>query len=340
MLDKKGIETVVILILIAILFVLVFLIIKPLAIPIIYGILLAYILQPIQKRVSKKIKNETASAFIVSIGFFIISIAIVLLIAATLINQTTSFYNTIKHMDFKEIITNIVPKSLSPQISDSIIGSVNSYITKFTTGLEEQLKNYFLDTPMLLLELVVMIFVFFFVLRDGQKLVEDLRSISPFKPETTERIIKRFKEVTNSVLLGQILIGLLQGIVCGIGYFIFGVPNIVILIYVTMIVSLIPFAGHGLVWVPVVFYLFMIGRTNAGIGLLIYGLTIITAVEHLSRPIIVSKKAHMHTGIVIVGMIGGLLTMGFTGLIIGPLILSYILLMFDIYKNEFMDKKE
>lgn len=340
MLDKKGIETVIILTLIAILLILVFLIIKPLAIPIIYGILLAYILNPIQKIVSKRIKNETISAFIVSIGFFIILITVFILITASLMNQTTSFYQTFKHIDFKEVITKIIPKSVSPQISDTIIGSINSYLTKFTAGLENQIKNFFLDTPILLLKLVIIIFVFFFVLKDGKRLVEHLESLSPFRTETTERIIKRFKEVTNSVLLGQVLVGLLQGIVCGIGYFIFGVPNIVILIYITMIVSLIPFAGHGLVWVPVVIYLFIIGRTTAGIGLLIYGLTIITAVEHLSRPIIVSKKTQMNTGIVIVGMMGGLLSIGFSGLIIGPLILSYILLMFDIYKKEFMDKKE
>jgi len=340
MLDKKGTETAIILILIAILFILVFVIIKPLAIPIIYGILLAYILHPIQKRVSKRIKNENISAIIVSLCFFVILITVVILISASVINQTTSLFNTFKNMDFKEVITKIIPNSIPPQISDTIVGSINSYISNFTSGLVDQVKNFLLDTPVLLLELIVMIFVFFFVLRDGEKLVEHLESLSPFKTETTERIIKRFQEVTNSVLLGQILVGLLQGIVCGIGYFIFGVPNIIILIYITMIVSLIPFAGHGLVWVPVDIYLFMIGRTNAGIGFLIYGLIIITAVEHLSRPIIVSKKAHMNTGIVIVGMMGGLLSIGFSGLILGPLILSYILLIFDIYKKEFLGKKE
>ena len=67
---------------------------------------------------------------------------------------------------------------------------------------------------------------------------------------------------------------------------------------------------------------------------------LISSVENLSRPIFVSKKTHMNTGIVIVGMMGGLLSIGFSGLILGPLILSYILLMFDIYKNEFLGKKE
>lgn len=340
MLDKKDLETIIIIVLTAILFILVFLIIKPLVIPIIYGLLLAYILYPIQKIVSKRIKNETISAFIVSIGFLIIVVLLFIIIIGSLYSQTTTLFHKIQNLDFKEIITSIIPKSVSSQISDTVIGSINSYLTKFTTGLENKTKDFLLDTPALLLKLVVTIFVFFFTLRDGKKLIEHLRSLSPFKTETTDRIIKRFKEVTSSVILGQILVGILQGVVCGIGYFIFGVPNIIILIYITMIVSLIPFAGHGLVWVPVDIYLFMTGRTTAGIGFLIYGLTIITAVEHLSRPIFVSKKTQMNTGIVIIGMMGGLLSIGFSGLIIGPLILSYILLMFDIYKKEFMDKKE
>lgn len=340
MLDKKNIETVIILVLTAILLILVFFILNSLIIPIIYGLLLAYILTPVQKFISKKIKNETVSAIIVSVGFFVLLILLVILIVISLVNQTTSFYYTIKNMDFQQIILKVLPKSISSHLSDTVLGSINSYLAKFTASLENQVKNFFLDTPTLILKLIVTIFVFFFALRDGKKLMENLRSLSPFKQETTERIFKKFKDVTNSVLLGQILIGLLQGVICGIGYFIFGVPNIVLLIYITMIVSLIPFAGHGLVWVPVDIYLFISGRTTAGIGFLIYGLTIITAVEHLSRPIFVSKKIHMNTGIVIIGMMGGLLSIGFSGLIIGPLVLSYILLMFDIYKNEIMTKKE
>jgi predicted PurR-regulated permease PerM len=340
MIDKKSTDKFIIIILVAILFIVAFIILRELIVSIFYGLILAYILHPIQRRVSKKIKNETLSALIVSIVFFVIVIFAALLIITSLINQTTSLFNSFQNVDLKGVITKILPKSMSTGSSDTIIGSLNSYITNFATGLENKAKNFFLDTPRLLLDLIITIFVFFFALRDGKKLLEYIRSLSPFKTETTERIIKRFREVTSSVLLGQVLVGLLQGIVCGIGYFIFGVPNLVVLIYITIIVSLIPFAGHGLVWVPVDIYLFVIGRTTAGIGFLIYGLIVITAVENLSRPIFVSRKTHINTGIIIIGMMGGLLTIGFSGLILGPLILSYILLMFDIYKKEVMIKKE
>jgi predicted PurR-regulated permease PerM len=119
----------------------------------------------------------------------------------------------------------------------------------------------------------------------------------------------------------------------GIGYLIFGVPSALLLTLFTIFVSIIPFVGAWLGWVPVDIYLFSAGRVDAAIGLLIYGLIVVSLIDNVLRTIIISRRTKLNSAIVLIGMIGGLLAFGVLGLIIGPLVLAYVLLVIEIYKK-------
>ena len=136
------------------------------------------------------------------------------------------------------------------------------------------------------------------------------------------------------MIVGQIVVGILQGIISGIGYFVFGVPNALLLTVITTLVGVIPVIGPWLVWIPVDIYLFASGQSGAGLGLLIYGSILINWIDTLIRPLIVSKKTKINPGVIITGMIGGLLVFGVLGLIIGPLVLSYVLLLMELYRKK------
>ena len=138
-----------------------------------------------------------------------------------------------------------------------------------------------------------------------------------------------------SVIFGQIIIGIFQGIFTGIGLFIFKAPSPLILSIVAIFVGIIPLIGPWLVWFPVAIYLLLLsGNTFGGIGLMIYGLIIISWIDTIVRPLIVSKTAKVSSPIVLIGMVGGLFVFGILGLIIGPLILSYISLILEMYKDK------
>ena len=125
----------------------------------------------------------------------------------------------------------------------------------------------------------------------------------------------------------------MQGLVAGIGYFILGVPNAIFLTILTIIASIIPVVGSWLIWVPVDIYLFATGHFWAGIILLIYGTFLISLIDNFIRLIIVSRKTQINQGIVMIGMIGGIFVFGVIGLIIGPLILAYVLLVLELYRK-------
>lgn len=128
---------------------------------------------------------------------------------------------------------------------------------------------------------------------------------------------------------------LAQGICATIGYAVFGISDPLLLGFLTGLCSVIPFVGSALVWVPLVVYLFAVGPQSAAIGLLAYCLIVVLNVDNILRMVLLKAFADIHPLITLFGVIVGLPLFGFLGLIFGPLLISYLLLLMKIYVNEF-----
>lgn len=334
MLNKETFKDLLNYLLVIGLFILAIIVIKPIIFAIIYGILLAYISFPIHRWLSKKIRNKFLSAFFVCIGFFAIIITALILILGATFKQIVNFYLFLQKTDFISLIRKILPSFISSSgISENIISSINNYISSFIANYLNSFTDFISNIPSLAIQLAVVIFTFFFALKNGEETIEYIKTLSPLKKETEEKFFKKFQEITNSVLIGNILVGIIQGLIAGIGYYIFGVPNVILLTLATIITSIIPMVGAWLIWVPVDIYLFSIGKTSAAFGLLIYGAFFVSLVDNLLRALIVSRKTRINIWVVTIGMLGGILVFGFLGLIIGPLILSYVLLVIELYRK-------
>jgi predicted PurR-regulated permease PerM len=337
MLTKFNFKDLITLLLVAGVFVLAFIIVKPIIIPIIYGILLAYILYPVYQFFLKKLKNENLTAFIICLGLIIIMLLVSFLIFESLFKQAINFYLTLQKIDLVKVATDILPNFISSEASASIIGYLNSYVSTIFAEFLKIFREFILNLPIIALKIFIVIFIFFFSLRDGKKAIEFIKALSPLNKETEEKFFKHLKDITNSVLLGQVVVGIIQGICAGIGYFIFGVPNALLLTFVTIITSMIPVIGAWIIWVPVDIYMFAIGNSTAGIGLLIYGILLVSTIDNITRLVVLSKRTRINSVIIFIGMIGGLFAFGFLGLIIGPLILAYVLLIAELYIKNSMD---
>jgi predicted PurR-regulated permease PerM len=334
MLSEKNLKSMVIIALVLCLFVLAAIIIRPLAISIFLGALLGYMFYPIYFWFFKKTKRENLSAFIICIGVLSIVIMIFLLFIGSLTSQAVNLYLSFREANLNDIIQKITlnlfsSSQSSEMISNSLKSVTSNLIDHYLTGF----NNFILNLPNIGLQFFVVFFVFFYSLRDGEKAIQYVKSLAPFEKDVQEKFFKKFEEVTYSVLYGQVVVGIIQGVLAGIGFFIFGVHNAILLTLISIIAGVIPFLGAWLVWVPVDIYLFLGGNTNAGIGLLIYGSTVVSLLDNLLRPILISRKTQINSAIIIVGMIGGLIVYGILGLIMGPLILAYVLLVLELYRK-------
>jgi predicted PurR-regulated permease PerM len=321
-------------IILGVLFILSFILLRPILYAMLGGLFLAFILTPLYKKTLKYIPNKNLSASLICTLVIIIILLIMWLITPILIKQSIEIYQASQKIDVVTPLKNIFPSVFSSETIAEEIGSViYSFITKITNSTMNFFANLILNFPTLLLQMLVVLFTFFFILRDGDKVVPYLQSLLPFSKDIEEKLFKSTKDITFSVVYGQVVLGILQGIVVGIGYLIFGVNNALFLMILSCLAGIFPIIGTSIVWVPVSIYLLATGNIVATVGVLVFGL-VSAIIENAIKPIFVSKKTNVHSGIILLGMIGGLFVFGILGVILGPLILSYLLILLELYRDK------
>lgn len=335
MIEEKSFNKIANIVLIAILLILAFLILRPILISVIFALILSFIFYPLYNKFFLWIKSQNLAALIICLLLLGIIIVPLLLLTPTLVTQTFNAYTYLQKEDvFAPFIKFISSFFSSPELSKQLTVAMNSFTSKIASSFLNEFTSIILNSPTILLHIFIILFVFFFGLRDGDKVVAYIQSLSPLSKESEKKIFKQFKEVTYSVIYGNIVVGIVQGIFTGIALFVLKIPNPLIWTLVAIIAGILPMLGTWVIWVPIDIYLFAIGRTTGAIGLLVYGLLVIIWVDNIARLIIVSKTTKINSAIVLVSMVGGLFVFGFLGLILGPLIIAYLLLLLDSYKDK------
>ncbi|MFH1503049.1 MAG: AI-2E family transporter [Candidatus Diapherotrites archaeon] len=311
-----------------------FLIIKPILMAIILGILLAFIFSPIYKFAIKFLKRKNLTASLICLLLIVLIIVPLWYLAPAVINQSIKFYIASQQMDFVTTLTKFFPNFFqSDTFSNEVANALRTFITKATNSLMNSFSSILLNIPKIILQLIVVFFTFFFVLRDGDKLVLYVKSLLPFSRDVDEKLIKSTKEITLSVLYGQVIVGIIQGLIAAIGFFVFKAPNAVLLAVLAAFAGIIPVFGNVIVWLPVAVYFLIAGNTLAALGVTAFGLISIL-IETLLKPIFVSKFTKLNSSIILIGIIGGLFVFGIFGVILGPLILAYLLIILEIYRDK------
>ncbi|MBU4070294.1 MAG: AI-2E family transporter [Nanoarchaeota archaeon] len=311
-----------------------FFLLKPILLSIIIGIILAFIFNPVYARLNNFVHSKNLSASLICLLLILLIILPVWFLTPILIDQSFKIYLASQQIDFIQPLKNIFPSLFASDEFSAEIGSIlSSFLTKMTNFLVNFLSKVILNFPTLFLQLLVVFFTFFFVLRDKDSFINYIKSIMPFSQDIQNKIFESSKEITSSVIYGQVIVGILQGITAGIGFFIFKVPNPLILTLLASLAGIFPVIGTAIIWVPVTIYLLIAGNTWPAIGVAIFGL-ISSLLDNLLKPIIVSKRTRMHSSIILISMVGGLFLFGVLGFILGPLIIAYLLIILEIYRNK------
>lgn len=329
--DFKKVVTAAVIIILSVLS---FFLLKPILLSIIIGIILAFMLSPFYDWLYKKIHSKNISAMIICIGLLTIILLPLWFLTPIILNQSFKIFQASQQVDFVTPLQKIFPSLFASEQTASEIGSIlHSFVTKITNSFTNSFANLIINSPTLFLQTLVVIFTFFFLLRDKDLFVAYVRSIIPFSKDVENQMFKSSKDITYSVMYGQVVIGILQGLIVGAGFFILGVPNALFLAVLACLAGIFPIIGTTIVWFPVAIYLLINGSTFSAIGLAIFGL-LSNIVDNFLRPIIVSKRSRMHPALVLISMIGGIFFFGVLGFILGPLIIAYFFIIIDIYRNK------
>ena len=169
---------------------------------------------------------------------------------------------------------------------------------------------------------------------DGKRIIDKLKGHIPLRAKQKEELANRFSNVIYASIYGMIVTAFVQGAVGALGFWIFDVSSPILWGLVTVIVAILPFVGAALVWLTAAIFKLAAGDTFNGLGLLFYGMFIISTIDNLIRPGIIGSRAKIHPSVVLLGVLGGVELFGFLGIIIGPLILSILTIFLDLYLVE------
>ena len=214
--------------------------------------------------------------------------------------------------------------------------AVNGAIDKVSSIL----PSLFNSTANLITNFVLMLFLLYYMLYSGTVMEKTLFKIIPLKDENTKLLASETKITIKSNAIGIPLISLIQGITAAIGYFVFGVKDVALWGFLTGIFSFLPVLGTMIIWIPICIYMYSTGHAGAALGLALYSAIVTANVDYLARITIMKKLGDVHPVITMLGIIAGLNLFGFIGLIFGPLLLNYIIVLFNIYMNEFVEEAD
>ncbi len=215
-------------------------------------------------------------------------------------------------------------------------GTLTETLGKLSAFLPSLLNS----TGVLITNLAILLFLLFYMLVNGAASERHLSKIIPLKQENINLLAHETKRMVKANALGIPLISIIQGAAATVGYYIFGVDEWALWGFLTGVFAFFPVVGTMIVWVPLVIYLFAVNETGMATGLLFYSLVVTGNIDYVARITLLKRMGDVHPVITVLGVIVGLGLFGFIGLIFGPLLVSYVILLYNIYVNEFIDNSQ
>ncbi|WP_082151648.1 AI-2E family transporter, partial [Caenimonas sp. SL110] len=179
----------------------------------------------------------------------------------------------------------------------------------------------------------VMLYVLFFLLRDGHRLAATAARALPLKPEHTVRLLDQFAVVVRATVKGNVVVALVQGALGWLAFWVLDIPGALLWGALMALLSLLPAVGAALVWGPVALYLLATGAVVPALGLIAWGVLVIGLIDNVLRPILVGKETRMPDYLVLIATLGGLSVFGLNGFVIGPVIAALFIAAWEIFTD-------
>lgn len=309
-----------------------YLLLRPFITYIFFSVVLAFTGKPLYEYIKKPI-GDKEGAF-VTVFFTLLLVFVPLFIVGASIAE-----------DAADVISNLD----DPGLID--INRTEERIKEFTgqnVNLREAVRNTITDLSSLSsfgnlasslgglsIGFTIMFFLQFYLLRDGDTLVNWLVDSLPFSETVICELIQKTETTMWAVIKGQVLVAIVQGIVAGIGLLIVGISNIFFWTFTMIILSLIPLIGSFGVWGPASLYLILSDRTISGLFLFIYGAILVNFTDNFLRPMIVDKSTELHPAFVLIGVIGGIYLLGPVGVFYGPILFGALTSILAVFKEQY-----
>ncbi len=321
--------------------------IKPFFYPIFWAAIIAGISYPVFKKIKSAIKYANLSSLITILIVLVIIIIPVALLSGLILRESVSLYaslsnnqgpavNTVKNV-IDWIQNNPVTDKFNideQQVTSKLIEIAKTVANFMLTAAKDLTQN----SLTFLIMFVIMIYALFFFLKEGDKMLKKLAHISPLGEKHEIIIYKKFTSTVRAVLKGTLIIGVIQGFLGGILFYITGIESALILGIIMILLSIIPGFGSYIVWLPAALTMFILGNIWQGVLIVVVGALVISTIDNFLRPILVGKDTQMHPLLILFSTLGGILMFGISGFIIGPIITALLLSLWEMYEQYYQSE--
>lgn len=335
-----------VLILMAAVFVLFYKIMEPFFIPIAWSVILVVTIHPLNKWAVAKYRRPNLVALILTILVFIVIIAPLSYLGIALVSEATNLYEraqeslsgeTLSWVDLRnhpivqDILTRLDAvvdtsqwdlKSAVSEALQSVSGFLVSNTAKFLTNVGVAIFHF-----------ALIILTIFYLFRDGDGLMGTVRDSIPLPPERADQILARLTDVVRATIYGGLVVAAVQGTLGGLMFWILGIPSPVFWGTVMGFFSLLPFIGAFVVYIPAAIMLALAGQYVEAIVMITFGTVVVSQIDNLLRPMLISGRTHIHPLLMFFSILGGIQVFGFLGLVLGPVVAAIFVGVFDVYRH-------
>ena len=322
------------------------LLLKPFFAPIFWACAIGVIFYPFQKRLLGKWPHRRNLVSLCTLILCVVLVVIpVLVVASSFVTEGVSLFQKVQSgelnlADYVDRIKQAFPwlQTLAERF-DIDLDRIKSQTVEAFTGAGQFLAKRALavgqNTFQFFLNLGLMLYLAFFLIRDGDAMVSMLIRALPLGDEREKLLFAKFAEVTRATIKGNLLVAATQGALGGLIFWWLGIPGALLWGVVMAVLSLIPAVGAGLIWVPVSLYLYAVGDIVNATILALFGIFVIGLVDNILRPILVGRDTKLPDYVVLFSTLGGLAMFGITGFALGPLLAALFVAFWGIFIREF-----
>ncbi|MFW5746325.1 MAG: AI-2E family transporter [Nanoarchaeota archaeon] len=313
-----------------------FLMLRPFITTILLALILVYAFLPVYTHVKRLVSYRGIASFLTVTIICLCFIIPAAFVVNSFIMEARSSYTTVTELTQAHNISTASINSFLQEHTHMDVQIQDFF--RYTQGLiESRVASFAHEVPLRILNFFLLFFLMYYLFKEHKKVRRFIIKVLPFNKKQKTRLAQHFSDVIYGVLYGQMVAAILQGLLAGIGYWIFGFGVPIIWAIITMLFALVPVVGTAVVWVPASIYLFLIGLGNGmwwqGVGLFIYGMFIISTLDNFLRPVLMAGRSRMHPALIFLGAIGGIGVFGLVGLFIGPLLMAVSVELIEAFQE-------
>ncbi|MDP1706970.1 MAG: AI-2E family transporter [bacterium] len=316
-----------------------FFIFKPFIYALILALIFSIVFVPMHERALSAVRGRKALAALLStLIVTVIVIVPVTFLSVQIFQESTQLYTSIVNEGgvtdlSRSVNATIKDFSAVSGIPLSFYVDADQYVANALSWLLQHLGQLFAGIAKMMVGVFIFLIALYYLFKDGNRFRNAVVVLSPLKDIYDETIFTKLSMAVNSVIRGNLAIALVQGALTAIGFTLFGVPNPALWGSVAAIAALVPGIGTALVIIPAALYLFFGGETLFAAGLLLWGATAVGLVDNFLLPMLAGRGMRIHPFLILLSILGGISFFGPLGLLLGPLILSLLFVLLEIYAD-------